>query len=259
MPPTEKTAETMTKRQRWAALALLSAGLVMITIDMTILFIALPKLTAELRSTTTEQLWIVDIYPLILAGLLIPMSAVADRIGRRKALLIGFTLFGLVSLLVLFATSSAMVIGLRAMLGVAGVLIMPTTLSMVRSIFTDPMERTRALAVWSMFAEFGAIIGPLVGGTLLEFFSWHAAFLINVPVAAAVVILGLILLPEARDPNPPRWDFLAVTYSIAGMVAIVWGIKNAAKHNWADLAAWGVLLAGVLLIALFVVRCLRSS
>ena len=163
MPATEKTADTMTKRQRWAALALLSAGLVMITIDMTILFIALPKLTAELRSTTTEQLWIVDIYPLILAGLLIPMSAVADRIGRRKALLIGFTLFGLVSLLVLFATSSAMVIGLRAMLGVAGALIMPTTLSMVRSIFTDPMERTRALAVWSMFAEVGAIIGPLVG------------------------------------------------------------------------------------------------
>jgi antiseptic resistance protein len=169
----------MTKRQRWSALALLSAGLVMIAIDMTILFIALPQLTAELRSTTTEQLWIVDIYPLILAGLLIPMSAVADRIGRRKALLIGFTLFGLVSLLVLFAASSAMVIGLRAMLGVAGALIMPTTLSMVRSIFTDPMERTRALAIWSMFAEVGAIIGPLVGGTLLEFFSWHAAFLIN--------------------------------------------------------------------------------
>ena len=259
MPPTEKTADTMTKRQRWAALALLSAGLVMITIDMTILFIALPQLTAELHSTTTEQLWIVDIYPLILAGLLIPMSAVADRIGRRKALLIGFALFGLVSLLVLFATSSAMVIGLRAMLGVAGALIMPTTLSMVRSIFTDPMERTRALAVWSMFAEVGAIIGPLVGGTLLEFFSWHAAFLINVPVAVAVVILGLILLPEARDPNPPRWDFLAVAYSIAGMVAIVWGIKTAAKHNWVDLTAWGVLLAGMLLIALFVVRCLRSS
>lgn len=234
----------MTKRQRWAALALLSAGLVMITIDMTILFIALPKLTAELRSTTMEQLWIVDIYPLILAGLLIPMSAVADRIGRRQALLIGFTLFGLVSLLVLFATSSAMVIGLRAMLGVAGALIMPTTLSMVRSIFTDPMERTRALAVWSMFAEVGAIIGPLVGGTLLEFFSWHAAFLINAPVAVAVVTLGLILLPEARDPNPPRWDFLAVAYSI---------------HNWVDLTAWGVLLAGMLLIALFVVRCLRSS
>ena len=167
----------MTKRQRWAALALLSAGLVMITIDMTILFIALPQLTAELRSTTTEQLWIVDIYPLILAGLLIPMSAVADRIGRRKALLIGFTLFSLVSL----------------------------------------------------------------------------------PVAVAVVSLGLILLPEARDPNPPRWDFLAVAYSIAGMVAIVWGIKNAAKHNWVDLTAWGVLLAGMLLIALFVVRCLRSS
>ena len=251
--------ETMTKRQRWSALGLLSVGLLLVTMDMTILLIALPDLIAELQSTATEQLWIVDVYSLILAGLLIPMSALADRIGRRKTLLIGFALFGLMSLLVLFATNSATVIALRAILGVSGAMIMPTTLSMVRSVFQDPEERTRALAIWSIFAGLGTIVGPLVGGGLLEFFSWHAAFLVNVPVAVLVVAAGMLLLPELKDPNPPRWDTLAVVLSIAGMMALVFGIKELAHQGVGHATPWLMLVSGTALMGLFILRCLRSS
>lgn len=136
--------ETMTKRQRWAALGLLSTGLLLVVMDMTILIMALPSLIADLQPTAAEQLWIVDIYGLFLAGLLIPMSALADRYGRRKFLLIGFGLFGAVSALVLVANTPIVVIALRAVLGAAGAMTMPTTLSMVRSIFRDPEERARA-------------------------------------------------------------------------------------------------------------------
>ena len=257
--PAPASPETMTKRQRWSALGLLSAGLLLVTMDMTILLIALPDLIAELQSTATEQLWIVDVYSLILAGLLIPMSALADRIGRRKTLLIGFALFGLMSLLVLFATNSATVIALRAILGVSGAMIMPTTLSIVRSVFQDPEERTRALAIWSIFAGLGAIVGPLVGGGLLEFFSWHAAFLVNVPVAVLVVAAGMLLLPELKDPNPPRWDTLAVVLSIAGMVALVFGIKELAHQGVGHATPWLMLVGGTALMGLFILRYLRSS
>ena len=197
-------------------------------------------------------------YSLILAGLLIPMSALADRIGRRKTLLIGFALFGLMSLLVLFAANSATVIALRAILGVSGAMIMPTTMSMVRSVFQDPEERTRALAIWSIFAGLGAIVGPLVGGGLLEFFSWHAAFLVNVPVAVLVVAAGM-LLPEVKDPNPPRWDTLAVVLSIAGMVALVFGIKELAHQGVGHATPWLMLMGGTAFMGLFILRCLRSS
>lgn len=251
--------ETMTARQRWLALGMLSAGLLVVIMDMTILIMALPDLAADLGTGSTAQLWVVDIYSLILAGLLIPMSALADRAGRRKILLLGFALFGLVSVLVLVAQSTGFVIGLRAALGAAGAMIMPTTLSMVRTIFRDPAERARALAIWSVTAGLGAVIGPLVGGTLLEFFSWHAAFLVNVPFVIAAIVAGVTLLPEARDPDPPAWDGVATVLSIAGMVATVWGIKELARNGWTDPASLALLLGGVLLMVLFVLRCLHRK
>ncbi|WP_222432946.1 MFS transporter [Corynebacterium canis] len=251
--------ETMTKRQRWAALGLLSTGLLLVVMDMTILIMALPSLIADLQPTAAEQLWIVDIYGLFLAGLLIPMSALADRYGRRKFLLIGFGLFGAVSALVLVANAPIAVIALRAALGAAGAMTMPTTLSMVRSIFRDPEERARALAIWSVVAGIGAIIGPVVGGALLEVFHWHAAFLINVPFAAVIIIVGGMLLPEVKDPNPPKWDFLAIVLSIAGMVTLVWGIKELAKHDWVGSLEWAKLAVGIALMGLFVWRCLTQK
>ena len=249
----------MTKRQRWSALGLLSAGLLIVVMDMTILMVALPNLIADIQPTATQQLWIVDVYSLIMAGLLIPMSALADRFGRRKALLFGFALFGAISALVLVASTPELVIVLRGLLGVGGAMIMPTTLSMVRSIFTDPAERTRALAIWSVVAGVGAILGPVVGGGLLEVFSWRAAFLVNVPVAIIVVCAGLIVLPESRDPNPAKWDLLSVILSIAGTLLVVRGIKDLAKHNWVEMVDWITFIGGIIILALFVWRCLTQD
>jgi DHA2 family multidrug resistance protein-like MFS transporter len=253
------TVATMTRRQRWAALVILAGSLLVVMMDMTILIMALPALVADLGASADEQLWIVDIYSLFLAGLLIPMSAIADRWGRKKTLLCGFAVFGLVSILVLVADSPVFVIVLRALLGAAGAMIMPTTLSMIRTVFRDPGERAKALAIWSVISGLGMVIGPVVGGTLLEFFNWHAAFLINVPFVAVAVGAGLFLLPEAHDPNPPRWDFLAAVLSIAGMAGLVWGIKELARHGGADLASWAIIASALAVLTWFVLRCLTRS
>lgn len=252
-------AENMTAGQRWAALAMLTGGLLVIMMDMTILIMALPDLVAELAASAAQQLWVVDIYSLVLAGLLIPMSAVADRWGRRRMLMVGFSIFGLVSVLVLVADSIAAVIALRALLGAAGAMIMPTTLSMIRSIFLIPAERARALAVWSLVAGLGAVLGPLVGGTLLQFFSWHFAFLVNVPFVVAALIAGMLFLPEVRVENPPRWDLLATVLAMGGMFTLVWGIKSMANEGWSHLPSWGFMAVGAALLISFVVRCLRSA
>lgn len=252
------SAETMSSKQRWAALIVLSASLLVVMMDMTILIMALPDLVKDLGTTSVQQLWIVDIYSLILAGLIIPMSALADRWGRKIALLSGFVIFGLVSLLVTTVGSSAQVIALRALLGVAGAMIMPTTLSMIRTIFQNPKERATALAVWSVVSSAGAIIGPIVGGALLEHFSWQATFLINVPFAVLAVVAGLFLLPESRNANSTRWDILASVLSMAGMVALVWSIKEFAKEGFGDVTSWLVLAFAIIMLIWFVVRCLKS-
>lgn len=253
------SVESMSARRRWAAAGVLSGGLLVVMMDMTILIMALPDLLADLGSTATQQLWIVDAYSLALAGLIIPMSALADRYGRRLVLLAGFATFGLVSALVVSAEASWQVIALRAALGAAGAAIMPTTLSMLRVVFRDPVERTRALALWSMVAGAGAVLGPLVGGTLLQFFSWHAAFLVNVPVVLLAVLAGMALLPESRDPDPPRWDPVGTAVIIAGMVLTVWGVKRVAEYGIDHLGSWGLLAVGLALTGAFVLRCLRRE
>lgn len=161
-------ASPLSRARRWAALAVLSASLVVISIDMTILNVALPHITADLEATSAQQLWIVDIYSLVLAGLLVPMSAIADRFGRKRILLGGFAVFALASLLVLFAQDAGTLIAIRSLLGIGGAMIMPTTLSMIRVIFTDPRERATALGIWAAVSSVGMAIGPVVGGLLLE-------------------------------------------------------------------------------------------
>lgn len=251
------SAAALPPERRWAALAVLSASLLVIVMDMTILNVALPELAADLQPTASEQLWIVDVYSLLLAGLLVPMSALADRWGRKRMLVAGFVVFGGASLLVLAADTPLGVIAVRSLLGVGGAMIMPTTLSMIRSIFTDPAERARALGVWAATSSLGVAVGPIVGGLLLESFSWQAAFLVNVPVMAAAIVAALVLLPEARDPAPGRWDVVATVLSIAGMIALVWSIKRFAKEGADELTAWAALAAAVLLLTWFVLRCLR--
>ena len=254
----DRAAVTVPARRRWASLAVLSASLLVVTMDLTILNVALPELAADLRPTATEQLWIVDIYSLVLAGLLIPMSALADRWGRKRILLAGFLVFGAASAVILAAESSEQVIATRALLGVGGAMIMPTTLSLIRSVFTDADERATALGVWAGVSAMGAAVGPIVGGALLEHFSWQAAFLVNVPLMAVAFVAGAIILPESRDPNPGRWDFVATALSIVGMVLLVWSIKHfAEEESLRDREGWLAGGSALVLLAVFVRRCLR--
>ncbi|MFC4014220.1 MFS transporter [Nonomuraea purpurea] len=242
--------------KRWTALVVLSASLLLVTMDMTILNVALPQISADLRPSAVELLWMIDVYSLVVAGLLVTVGALGDRWGRKRMLLCGFAVFGLASAVIVWADSSIDVIAVRALLGIGGAMIMPSTLSMIRNIFTDPRERATALGVWAAMAAVGSALGPIVGGLLLESFSWHTAFLVNVPVMVIAIAAGLFLLPESRNPTPGRWDALGTALSIVGMVALVFAIKHLATEG---LDAWtagsAALAAGTL--TWFVRRCLR--
>lgn len=246
--------------RRWASVAVLSASLLVITMDMTILNIALPEMAAELHPSSAQQLWIIDVYSLVLAGLLVSAAALGDRWGRRRLLLAGYVVFGVCSLAILKTDTAEAVIAIRALLGVGGAMIMPTTLSLIRVIFTDLKERATALSIWAAVSGLGAAVGPLVGGVLLEHFSWHAAFLINVPLMVAAIIAGVLILPESRVANPGPWDVTAALLSLVGMVALVWSLKEFGKVARLDLPwAWAALGLAVVTLTWFVRRCLRSE
>lgn len=254
------TLQSLSRTRRWAAVAVLTASLLVIMMDMTILNIALPEMAAELHPDSDQQLWIIDVYSLVLAGLLVPFAAIADRWGRKRMLLLGYLIFGAASLLILWAPTADAVIGVRAILGVGGAMIMPTTLSLIRVIFTDPKERATALSIWAAVSGLGAAIGPLLGGFLLEHFSWHAAFLVNVPLMVVAFIAGVLLLPESRVKNPGRLDYLAAVLALVGMTLTIWAIKMFGKTaSLTAVDAWIALLAGLALLAWFGARSVRST
>lgn len=240
-------------RRAWGALAVLVLPVLLISVDMTVLGFALPYLSEALAPTGTEQLWIVDIYSFVLAGLLVFMGTLGDRIGRRKLLLGGAVAFGAASVLAAFATTPALLITARALLGVGGATLMPSTLSLLRSIFLDPAQRRVAIAVWGSGFSGGMALGPVLGGWLLEHFWWGSVFLINVPVMLVLLAVGPFLLPEAKDPNPGRFDPLSSLLSLATVLPIVYGIKRFAEHGVDAIAAAGVVV-GALLGVLFVRR-----
>ncbi|MCH1866061.1 MFS transporter [Nocardioides sp. CFH 31398] len=258
LTPDTHPHDTPAHPRRWAGLAVLSASLLLVVMDVTILNVALPAITADLRPDSVQLLWMVDAYPLVLAGLLVTVSALGDRWGRKRMLLAGFSVFGLASTLVLLADSPEAVIAVRALLGVGGAMIMPSTLSMIRTLFADPRERATALGVWGAMAAVGGALGPIVGGALLEFFDWHAAFLVNVPVMAVALVAGVVLLPEGRSARPPRIDALAAVLSVVGMVSLVHAVKNGGKDGLEpDVALTGVV--AVVALVWFVRRCLAAS
>ncbi|MEU9159042.1 MFS transporter [Streptomyces sp. NPDC048424] len=241
---------------RWAMLAVLCASLLLVAMDATILNVALPSLIDDLRPSAVQQLWIIDIYGLVLGGLLVTTAAVGDRYGRRKLFLIGFVLFGVASVVAATAGNSAQLIAGRVLLGVGGAMVMPSTLSLIRNIFTDAHERALAIGIWAAVAGAGAAIGPVVGGLLVERYGWSAAFWVNVPVVVVTVVAGLWLLPEFKDPGQHALDLLSAVLSVTGIVALAWGIKHVAKGRpaAADLL---VLAAGIGLLAWFARRQLR--
>ncbi|WP_051797050.1 MFS transporter [Catenuloplanes japonicus] len=238
----------MTKTRRWAALAVLAAVVLLLAIDGTVLALAVPALTRSLAPTAEQILWIGDVYSLALAGLLVLMGNLADRFGRKRVLLIGAVAFGGASLVAAFSTGAEALIAARLLLGVAGATLMPSTLSLIRNIFPDAAERTRAIAIWSTAFGAGSAIGPLVGGFLLEHYWWGSVFLINVPVMVLVLVSGFLLLPESRDPEPGRFDVLSAVLSMATVVPLVFAIKHMAFDGALAAGITIGLVSGVLFV-----------
>ncbi|GAA2661048.1 MFS transporter [Nonomuraea recticatena] len=236
---------------RWSVLVLLCLSLLLITVDATVLHIAVPALTAALEPSSVELLWIIDAYSLIVAPLLIMFGTLGDRYGRKRLVLWGYVLFGLASAAAAFAPTPLTLILARGLLGVGGAMIMPATLSIIRQVFTDRRERGLALGVWSAVAAAGAAVGPLVGGLLVQHFWWGAVFLINVPILLVLLPAASRLLPESRRLTGRPWDATSAALSVFGILALAFGLKEAGAGHAAGLA---VLLTGAGLLVWFVRR-----
>ncbi|MFJ7214986.1 MFS transporter [Amycolatopsis sp. NPDC098790] len=244
--------------RRWAALAVLVGAVILLAVDGTVLYLAVPSLTRELAPSAVEVLWIGDVYSLALAGLLVTAGNLADRFGRKKVLLLGTAAFGLASALAAFSPTAGVLVVARLLLGVAGATIMPSTLSLIRTLFTDPRERTRAIAIWSAGSGGGIALGPLVGGMLLEHFWWGSVFLINVPIVVVFLVAGAFLLPESRDPNPGRFDVLSAALSMAAIVPLVYAVKHAVSTG-IDAQVAVAAVVGIAAGFLFVRRQKRAA
>lgn len=242
----------------WAALAVLMLPVLLVSVDNTVLSFALPEISLALRPSGAEQLWVIDVYSLVLAGLLVTMGVMGDRFGRRRMLFIGATGFAVVSVLAAFAPTAGLLIAARAALGFFGAMLMPSTLSLLRSIFPNRDQRRLAIAIWASGFSAGSALGPVVGGFLLEHFAWGSVFLIAVPMLVPLLIGGYWLLPESRDPNPGRIDPIGILLSMAAMLPVVYAIKSFAVDGPTFTAA-GLVLAGLVMGWLFVRRQLRAE
>ncbi|NCT70553.1 MAG: MFS transporter [Xanthomonadaceae bacterium] len=240
-------------RREWIGLAIIALPCMVYAMDLTVLNLALPAISAELDPSASQLLWIVDVYGFLVAGFLMTMGTLGDRIGRRKLLLIGAAAFAVASVLAAFSRSAEMLIAMRALLGVAGATLAPSTMSLIRNMFHDEHERQFAIGVWIAAFSVGGAIGPLVGGLLLQWWWWGAAFLAAVPVMVLLLVLGPKLLPEYRDPDAGKLDPVSMVQSLSAVLAVVYGLKRIAEYGM-DPRGVAVLLAGVALGALFVRR-----
>jgi DHA2 family multidrug resistance protein-like MFS transporter len=229
-------------RREWIGLAVIALPSMLYSMDLTVLYLAVPSLTEDLRPSASQLLWITDIYGFLIAGLLITMGTLGDRIGRRRLLLIGAAGFGAASILAAFSTSAEMLIAARALLGVAGATLAPSTLSLIRNMFHDAGQRTVAIGLWVTSYSAGAAIGPLAGGALLEHFWWGSVFLVSVPVMVLLLVLGPRLLPESRDPAPGRFDITSAALSLVSVLAVIYGVKRTAEDGLGTLPGLWIAL-----------------
>ncbi len=239
---------------RWVVLVVLCTSLLLVAIDATVLHVAVPAVSGDLRPGYVELLWIVDTYPLVCASLLILFGTLGDRIGRRRVLLFGYALFAVASAAAAYAQTPDILIAARALLGVGGAMIMPATLSILRQVFPDRRERALAIGIWSAVAAVGAAVGPLVGGALLEHFWWGSVFIINIPLMAASLPVGRWLLPESTGSREGPWDVLGAAMAAGGLFGVILGVKEAGSGDPFSPQAAVPLLAGAALLALFVRR-----
>jgi len=237
----------------WLALGVLTLGVLLIGVDGTVLAMATPFISKDLGATATEVLWIGDIYSFVLAGLLVTMGSLGDRIGHKKLLLCGAIAFALASTATAYAPTAGLLSGARALLGVAGATLAPSTLALIRGLFPQPRARSVAVGIWASVFSAGTALGPVIGGLLLEHFWWGSVFLINVPVIVMLLVGGSVLLPELRNPTPGPWDLPSVGLSLVGMFGLVYAVKEGAADGLrVDIVAVGVV--GAAGLALFVRR-----
>ncbi|MFI8929778.1 MFS transporter [Streptomyces sp. NPDC053474] len=252
-PATERAG-----RKEWTALAVLMLPLLLVSMDVSVLYFAVPAINADLEPSGTQQLWIFDIYAFVLAGLLMTMGSLGDRIGRRKLLLFGAAAFGAASLTAAYATSPGMLIAARAVLGIGGATLMPSTMALVRTLFRDPEQRAKAIGIWSGVMVGGVALGSVLSGVLVEFFWWGSVFLVNLPAMVLLLLLAPALIPESKDPHPGRFDLLSVPLSMAAVLPAVYGLKEMPSEGvrWPYVAS---LVVGALFAVLFVRRQLTAS
>jgi MFS transporter, DHA2 family, multidrug resistance protein len=246
-------ASTRAGRREWLGLAVLALACLLYAMDLTVLHLAVPSLSEDLQPSSVQLLWITDIYGFMVAGFLITMGTLGDRIGRRRLLLLGATAFGAVSVVAAFSTSPEMLIACRALLGIAGATLAPSTLSLIFAMFSDPRQRSTAIGVWITSFSAGGAIGPVLGGVLLEHYWWGSVFLMAVPVMALLLVLGPRLLPEYRDPDAGRLDLASAAMLLVAVLAMVFGLKQIVQDGigWLPLAS---ILVGLVLSVVFVRR-----
>src|ERR1700754_1065933 len=232
-------------RREYAGLAVLTLPTILIALDMSVLYLALPHLGADLGASSLQQLWITDVYGFMVAGLLITMGTLGDRIGRRRLLLIGAAAFSVASVVAAYSTSAEMLIVTRALLGVAGATLMPSTLTLISTMFRDPRQHGMAIAVWMACFMGGLALGPIVGGVLLEHFWWGSVFLLGVPVMLLLLATGPAVLPEYRHPAAGRVDPASVVLCLATVLPLVYGLKEISRDGVRVLPAVAVVV-GVL-------------
>jgi DHA2 family multidrug resistance protein-like MFS transporter len=257
-PNTTNTSPAKAGRREWIGLSVLALACLLYVMDLTVLHLAVPSISADLKPSSAQLLWIIDIYGFMVAGFLVTMGTLGDRIGRRKLLLIGASAFGVVSLLAAFSTTPEMLIISRALLGIAGATLAPSTLSLIFSMFQDPGQRARAIAVWISAFSAGSAIGPVLGGVLLETFWWGSVFLLALPVMALLLVLGPIVLPEYKDPDASRLDLRSAAMSLIAVLTIIFGLKQIAQDGIAVVPV-ATIVAGLVVGALFVRRQLTLS
>ncbi len=248
------TGAPLAGRREWTAFVVLLLPLLLVSMDVSVLFFAIPAISESLRMTGTEQLWIFDIYAFALSGLLITMGSLGDRIGRRKLLLFGAAAFGAASVAAAYAQNAPMLIAARAVLGVGGATLMPSTMALVRNMFQDDKQRSKAIGIWSGAMAGGIALGSVMGGLLLERFWWGSVFLVNVPAMVLLLILVPVLVPEFKDPAPGRFDLLSVPLSMAAVLPVTYGMKEIAADSAVSAESLLSIAAGVVVGWFFVRR-----
>ncbi|MFJ8632876.1 MFS transporter [Streptomyces sp. NPDC093568] len=251
--PTSTTPAARAGRREWTALGVLMLPLLLVSMDVSVLYFAVPSISADLEPSGTQQLWIFDIYAFVLAGLLMTMGSLGDRVGHRRLLLIGALAFGTASLAAAYAGSAEMLIAARAVLGIGGATLMPSTMAMLRTMFTDPAQRAKAIGLWSGVMTAGIALGSVMSGVLVEYFWWGSVFLVNLPAMALLLLLGPLLLPESKNPAPGRFDLLSVPLSMAAVLPVIYGLKEIPSEGW-NVRYVVSITVGLLFAALFVHR-----